>query len=340
MDAPQKPTQSDEIDLGQIFAKIGDFFRNLGLGLLRFLARVRRVPVENKLIFLSSLILVCGLFLSYGIFLKKKFYESTMILSSNYLNKRIVDNTIKKLNLLAEEEDARGLAKVLQIPDTLADNIALFEAKPFVAETDLIELEILKEQLKSAQEGNKNSKVIDQVIQRIEIENRHAFEIKVRTFNPTVIPNLQEALVKFFRENDYIRKRIEINKQTLLAKQGKLTQESEKLDSLKLVIYANYKSMAEQGRQGSNNVILSDRAVTNPIEVYIQDLNLYNQLQEVERQLYIQPDFEVIDGFTEFSEPASASLPKILAQAMLVAIGVGYLIVALREFNNYLANLA
>ena len=340
MEAPQKPVQSDEIDLGQLFSKIGDFFRNLGLGVLRFLSIVRRVPVENKLIFLASLVIVCGLTLTYGLLLKKKFYESTMILSSNYLNKRIVDNTIGKLNLLAEEEYASGLAKVLQIPDTLADNIALFEAKPFVAETDVIELEVLKEQLKSAQEGNKNAKVIDQVIQRIEIENRHAFEITVRTFNPTVIPNLQQALVKFFRDNDYIRKRIEINKQTLLAKKDKLTQESKKLDSLKLVIYANYKSMAEQGRQGSNNVILSDRAVTNPIEVYGQDLSLYEQLQQVERQLYIQPDFEVVDGFTEFSEPASASLPKMLAQAILIAIGLGYLIVALREFNTYLANLA
>jgi hypothetical protein len=339
MENQQKPVQSDEIDLGQLFVKIGDFFRNLGVGLLRFLARIRRVPTENRLLFIASMIIICGLTIMYGVFLKKKFYESTMILSSNYLNKRIVDNTIEKLNLLAEEENASGLAKVLSIPDTLADNIARFEAKPFVAETDLIELEVLKEQLKSAQEGNKNSKVIDQVIQRIEIENRHAFEITVRTFNPSVIPNLQEALVKFFRDNDYIRKRIEINKQALMAKKEKLSQESKKLDSLKLVIYANYKSMAEQGRQGSNNVILSDRSVTNPIEVYSRDLDLYNELQWVERQLYVQPDFEVVDGFTEFSEPASASLPKMLAQAILVAIGLGYLIVALREFNNYLAKL-
>jgi len=340
MENQQKPVQNDEIDLGQLFAKIGEFFKGLGLGLMRFFALLRKVPIENKSIFIVSVIIVSGLAFAYGVLLKKKFYESTMILSSNYLNKRIVDNSIEKLNLLAEEEDASGLAKVLNIQDTLADNIAKFEAKPFVAETDLIELEVLKEQLKSAQENTKNSKVIDQVIQRIEIENRHAFEVKVRTYNPAVISNLQNSLVNYFRDNEYIKKRIEINKQTLLQKKNKLQDESKKLDSLKGVSYANYKTMAEQGRQGSNNVILSDRAVTNPIEVYNQDLNLYNELQQVERQLYIQPDFEVIDGFTEFSEPASASLPKMLAQALLVAIGLGYLIVALREFNKYLASLS
>ncbi len=340
METQQKPVQSDEIDLGQLFAKIGDFFRGIGLGLVRFLALIRKVPIENKSIFLAAIVVVSGLTLAYGFLLKKKFYESTMILTSNYLNKRIVDNTIEKLNLLAKEENASGLARALHIADTLADNIAKFEAKPFVAETDLIELEVLKEQLKSAQENAKNAKVIDQVIKRIEIENRHAFELKVRTYNPAVISNLQNSLVNYIRDNEYIKKRIEINKQTLLEKKNKLQDELKKLDSLKGVIYANYKTMAEQPRQGSNNVILSDRSVTNPIDVYNQDLALYNELQLVERQLYIQPDFEVIDGLTEFSEPASASLPKMLVQALLIAIGLSYLIVAIREFNKYLASLA
>jgi hypothetical protein len=261
-----------------------------------------------------------------------------MILSSNYLNKRLVDNAVRKLNLLAKEEDKKGIAKVLNIADSLAKNIILFESKPFISETDITELEVLKEQLKNAQEGSKNKKVVDQVVQRIEIENRHAFEITVRTYNPTVVSSLQNALVNYFRNNSYIRKRIESAKTNLEAKKVKLVEESLKLDSLKDVIYANYKSMAEQGRQGSNNVILSDKPVTNPIDVYNQDLFIYNEILSIERELYIQPDFEVVDGFTEFSEPASASLPKMLAQALLIAIGLSYVIVALRQFNKYLAS--
>jgi hypothetical protein len=339
MENQQKQVQSDEIDLGQLFAKIGDFFKNVGTGIMRFLALLRKVPMDNKLLFIVLLSGSIALTYSYGAFLKKKFYESTMILSSNYLNKRLVDNTIEKLNLLAGEESKKGLAKVLNIHDTLADNIAKFDAKPFIAETDITELEVLKEQLKNAQANSKNEKVIDQVIQRIEIENRHAFEITVRTYNPTVISNLQSALVNYFKNNDYIHKRITSTKQTLEAKRIKLVQESKKLDSLKRIIYANYETMAEQGRQGSNNVILSDRAVTNPIEVYNQDIGLYNEIQSIDHQLYIQPDFEVVDGFTEFSEPASASLTKMILQAILIAIGLGYLIVAALQFNKYLASL-
>jgi len=340
MDTPNPVKQSDEIDLSQLFSKIGDFFTNIGLGIMRFLALLRRIPIENKLLFILIIIASAIVGFSYSKFLNKNFYESSMILSSDYLNKRLVDNTIDKLNLLAGEENKHGLAKVLNITDTLANNIVKFDAKPFIAENDLIELEVLKEQLRNAQANAKNEKVIDQVVQRIEIENRHAFEITVKTYNPTFIGALQLALINHFRNNDYIKRRIEINKTNLLEKKTKLHHDLQKLDSLKFIIFDNYKSMAAQSRQGSNNVILSDKAVTNPVEIYNQDLLLYNQFQDVNSQVYLQKDFEVIDGFTEFSEPSSASLRKILSISILIGIGLAYLTVALSAFDRYLASLS
>jgi hypothetical protein len=336
----QKLNSSDEIDLSHLFSKIGGFFRNIGLGIMHFFALLRRIPLENKPLFFIVILASVIIGYSYSQFIKKKFYESTMILSSEYLNKRLVDNTIDKLSLLAAEKNKHGLAKVLNISDSLAGNIVEFNAKPFVAEKDLIELEVLKEQLKNAQADAKNGKVIEQVVKRIEIENRHAFEITVKTYNPTVIETLQTALVNFFKSNDYIKRRIEIAHKNNLEKKIKLTHDLQKLDSLKFIIYDNYKNMAAQSKQGSNNVILSDKSVTNPIEIYNQDLNLYNQLQEINEQIYLQKDFEVVDGFTEFSEPSSASLRKILAISILIGIGVAYLTVALSAFDRYLASFS
>ncbi len=336
----QKPAdRADEIDLGQLFTKIGAFFASIWFGFMRFLALIRRVPIENKATFLlliAGAIVVGSL---YANLLKKKFYETSMILSSDYLNKRIVDNTIEKLNLLAREKDSGGLAHVLQIPDSLAKNILGFEAKPFVKETDIVEIEVLKEQLKNAQIDSKNKDVIDQVIKRIEIENRHAFEITVRVYNPTIIRDLENALILFFRDNDYVKKRIEITKTNLLAKKQKLVKDRQKLDSLKEIIYSNYKSMATQSRQGSNNVILSDKAVTDPVQIYQQDIIAYNELESVNRDLYLQPDFEVVTRFTQFSEPSSASQVKIIAITILGAIVLGYLIIALSTFNQYLSRI-
>jgi len=340
MNDSQKPVNnSDEIDLGQLFSKIGDFFKNIGLGFMRFLSLLRRVPLENKTLFILLMASALIVGFSYSNFLKKKFYTTTMILSSEYLNKRILDNSIDKLNLLAQEETKRGLALELSISDSLAENIYEFAAKPFIKETDLIELEVLKEQLKNLQADKKNEKVVEQVIGRIEIENRHAFEITVKVFTPTVINQFQLALIKYFRDNEYIKKRVEIRRTNLLDRKIKLGKEMQKLDSLKAVIYSNYKNMAEQARQGSNNVILSDKAVTNPIDIYNQDINIYRELQDIDRQLYLQQDFELVDGFTEFSEPASASKSKIIAISLLIAFGLGYVLIALVQFNKYLAKL-
>lgn len=337
----QKQVQgSDEIDLGVLFSKIGDFFRNMGLGVMRFLALLRRVPLENKILFIALIGVGAVVGFSYSNFIKKKFYSTTMILSSDYLNKRIVDNTIEKLNLLAEEKGKKGLAQVLHIPDSLADTIHDFEAKPFVSEEEIIELELLQEQLKNLESDKKNDAVIKQIIARIQIENRHAFEITVRVYNPAVVRELEIALVNYLRNNDYLKKRVEITKSNMISRKQKLLRESQKLDSLKSVIYANYQNMAAQSRQGSNNVILSDKAVTNPIEIFNQDIGLYNEIQNIDRFLYLQNDFEVVDGFTQFSKPSSAGRVKITGYAVLIAFGLGYLLVASFSFNKYLDKLA
>ena len=98
--------------------------------------------------------------------------------------------------------------------------------------------------------------------------------------------------------------------------------------------------MAKQSKQGSNNVILSEKPLTDPLSVFTQDLDFYNQIQYIDSRLYLQPDFEVVDGFTAFKEPESASLPKILAIAFLVSWLMGYLILGLFKFDRYLAKLS
>jgi hypothetical protein len=337
MDNQRSNTPSDEIDLGKLFAKIGEGFSRVGMGFIRLLATMRRVPFQNKWSFILIIVASVAIGVGFTFFVSKSFYESKMILSSDYLNKRLAESTIDKLDALAKEKNKQGLARTLGLPDSLSDNIIGFDVVPFVAEQDVIELEVLKEQLRQAKVGE-NEQVIDEVIERIEMENRHAFEITVRTLNPSVIPNLQEAIVRHFQKNPYIRKRMEINRINLTDKKEKLGRDIAKLDSLKRMIYANYKMMAEQ-RSGSNNVILSDKSVTDPVQIYTQDQNIYRQYQEVTRDLYTQKDFEVVDGFTEFSEPASASVGMLMFYSVLIGIGVAYLDVFLRDFNKYLSNV-
>ena len=73
------------------------------------------------------------------------------------------------------------------------------------------------------------------------------------------------------------------------------------------------------------------------MEVFTRDLELHQELLEIERKLALSPDFEVVDGFTSFKEPESASLPDILAISLLLSIVIGYLILGAYRFDRMLA---
>jgi hypothetical protein len=331
----KKPRSSDEIDLTQFFRWIGRGFARIGDSILYGLATLRNLFFENKLFFIG--IIVIGLVLGglYSELLKKKYYKSTMVLSCDYLNTQILQNTIEKLNLLSQEAEREGLAEILKIDVATAKNIQKFEFKPFVSEDDVVEMEVLREQLNNVAAEKKD--LVEKVISKLEIENKNAYQVSVLVYNPDVVKPLETALVGYFKNTEYIKRRVEINQINLNSRKNKLVRESKKLDSLKRVLFDNYQTLGKTSR-GSNNVILSDEQLANPLEVFRQDLELNQELLTIEKQIYLNPDFEVVDGFTTFKEPESASLTKILVIAFLVSWAAGYLIIGAWRFDKVLAS--
>lgn len=258
-----------------------------------------------------------------------------MVLACDYLNTQILTNTIKKLNLLSAEDNGEGLIAELNLDNVTAKNIQKFEFKPFVSEDDIVEMEVLKEQLNNLAADKKD--LVTKVIQKLEIENKDAYQISVLVYDPSAVKPLEKALVKYFQNNDYIKRRVDINKVNLNNRKNKLITESKKLDSLKKVIQQNLQSLSKSSR-GSNNVILNDEAVNNPLEIFTEDLRINAEILSIEKQLYIQPDFEVVDGFTTFKEPESSGLVKILIISFFVSILMGYLILGAWKFDRMLAN--
>ncbi len=334
-DQKQRSNNTDEIDLAQFFRWIGKGFSNLGNSILSGIAGLRNTFYNNRVFFLGVIILGLILGALYSELLKKDYYKSSMVLSCDYLNTQILKNTIDKFNLLAEEKGLEGLQRELNIDSATARNIQKFEFKPFVSEDDVVEMEVLKEQLNNV--TGEKKELVDKVVSRLEIENKNAYEISVFVYDPEIVKPLEAALVKYFRMNNYIKRRIEINLVSLKERKTKLEAELRKLDSLKVVLFKNYQAFAQKSR-GSNNVVVGgEEGLTNPLEVFTRDLDLYQDLQDVERRLYINPDFEVVDGFTSFKEPESASLPDILAISLLLSILIGYLILGAYRFDRMLA---
>ena len=325
---------TDEIDLTQFFKWIGRGFNRLGNSVLYSLATVRNLFFNNRLFFLGIIFLGLVLGTVYSELLKKKYYKTTMVLSCDYLNTQILDNTIEKLNLLCQEAERDGLAEVLKIDAHTAKNIQNFEFEPFVSEDDVVEMEVLKTQLNNVVADKKD--LIKKLVSKLEIENKNAYEISVLVYNPDIVKPLEKALVSYFKSNDYIRRRIEISKVNLTSRRAKLLKESTKLDSLKAVLVQNYQLVGKTSR-GSNNVILGEEGLTNPLDVFTQDLQINEEILEIDQKLYLQPDFEVVEGFTTFKQPESASLFKILFISFWISFLMGYLIIAVWRFDQLLS---
>jgi len=327
----------DEIDLRQLFRAIGDFFKGIGRGIENTIIRIRRRTIQYKWIIAVTLIL--GVAASVLLFnIKKPVYSSSMLLSSDYFNGRIVDNSIEKLNLLCEEEDRIGLSRALGVDQEVALNIVGFEAEPFISEEDRVEIEVLKEKLS---ELDIEDDEIQKVIERIEVENKNTFQIKINVNKSEVIDGLQPAVVSYFRNNSYIKNRIANNEQRLKERLVKLEQEDKKLDSLKRALIRVYESIGKKtpDSNGSDNFYIGEQYTTNPVDVFNQDARVHRELIQVREDLFLKKDFEVIDGLTVFRKPASAGLVETVFYGFLISLGLAYFIIMLLSINQYLGRI-
>jgi hypothetical protein len=330
----QKPKNTDEVDLTYFFTWVGRGFTRMGNGFLYFLALLRNLFFKNRLFFAAIILIGMAFGAGYSELLKKQYYKSTMVLSCDYLNTQTLKNTIEKLNLLCSEPGRQGLADALQVDESTAKGIQSFDYQSFVSEDDVVEMEVLREQLNNVT-GQKNE-LVDKVIDRLEIVNKNAYQLTVEVYSPDIVKPLEKALVNYFSSNDYIKRRIEINRTNLLKRRDKLEAESGKLDSLKSVLFGSYQTFTKSSR-GSNNVILSEESFT-PLELFEHDLEVNEELLEVEEKIYLRPDFELVDGFTTFQQPESASLTKILFFSFLISWAIGYLIIGVWRFDKFLAS--
>jgi len=328
----QNPNNSDEIDLRELFSAIGNFFKSIFFNIILFIVAIKNAIVKNvRLIFILGL--VGGILGIIAHFVTPDVYKSSILLRSTYLNGRLMESTIDKLQLLTEDEDRTQLAKALKIDTTTANKIAGFSYEPFVSEEEIIELEVFKEQLKTEIE---DEALINRFVERLSMDNKSTYRIYVEVLDRSIINDLEEPLIDYFRNNPFVSKRLEIQKQNLESEAENLEGELSELDSLKEILFKNFKMVGERDRDGSNNVILADEQSTNPISVFNESRKAYEKKLNIQRELYLTPQFELIDGFTVYSQPASPGLIKLGFYGGLSGLALAAIIIMLTLFLQYL----
>ena len=336
-DQQKTPPQyhDDEIDLRKLFQAIGRFFGNIGREFINILIRIKRATVNYRILLIVAIVLGVASGIAYNKF-GKPVYQTSMLLSSEYFNAKLIGNSIDKLNLLCEEPERLGLAKVLGVDNEIALNIVKFEFEPFVTEQDLVEIEVLQQKLEELKVADQD---INRVVQQIEIQNKNSFYISVRVYDINIIGDFQNALVGYFHNNPYIKNRVKVKKSNQEHLIAKLEGDIATLDSLKKSFNLNLQTMATRPNESSNNVYVGESGLLDPISVYAQGVSLFRQLQQVREQMELGSDFEVIDGFTVFSKPESPGLLRGLVYAISIWLVIAYIVITLLEINKYLTRI-
>jgi hypothetical protein len=327
----QNSNSSDEIDLRELFSSIGRFFKSIFIGLIMVI-----VHLKNATIKYLKLIIICiiiggftGIALNYYL---PDYYSSYMLINSKHSSGRLMENSVDKLQQLCGEQNYIQLAKTLNIDTAQAKNLKGFSYEPFVSEEEIVQLEVLKEQLKGKID---DEETINRFVEKLKLDNKTAYKIFAHVFDNQGLIELQEPLVNYFKENQYVSKRLIIEKENLQNRAVNIRAELSRLDSLKRILMDSYNLLADNGKTGSNNVILSEEKL-DPISVFEESKIQYRELQSIEQNIFLMPSFELIDGFTVFSKPDSPGLIKLGFYSGLVGLGFAYIIILILGFNKYL----
>ncbi len=323
--------REDEIDLRKLFQAIGNGFANIGKEFVNLIIRIRRASLRYKILLIGMMVagVITGVAFNN---ISKPYFNTSMLLSSEYFNGKLVENNIEKLNTLCKEEDRIGLAKILNIDAQVAKNIKDLDYEPLVLEQDIVDVEVLKQKLEELKVKDPD---IEKVIEQIEIRNKKTYIITVHVFDNKIIGNLQESLVDYFRGSPFVKNRIAATRTSQLKLINKLKNDLIYLDSLKHLFNENLRSNSTKKGEPSS-LYIGESGALDPVRFYSQSVKLYEQLQETQQQVELGDDFEVIDGFTAFSKPESPGLIKATALSVLYFLGLAYLIIIFIETNKYL----
>jgi hypothetical protein len=286
-----EPTNSEEVDLGQLFKLIGNafnrFFRFIGSILNSlFLAFVWVVFFFKK----HALKIGIAAVLGYGVgFLKEKMskpiYQSSVLVKQNYKTGKNLYNLIDYYTELIEETSKSSLATNLDISPELASSIVSIKISPTVTENQLIK------------NYNNYIKDLDSILASTidydtYIENTNLFEfqeqqITINAYNDFNANPIFNKIVQHINQTEYFKRENEKDIAELNNREAALKQALIKSDSLQNM-YKRVLEMPKDEKKGSQTSITiegSDQIdKTKEFELYKSEIELRRELVEIERQ--------------------------------------------------------
>jgi len=301
-------TNSEEVDLGQLFKLIGNGFNNLFYfigsifkGIFSVFIYALKVIIDNYKVIGIAMIVAAVL----GYVLEKNqrdIYFSQMLVKPYFDSKYQLVTNINYYNALIGENDYEKLMEIFSIDSLAANEIIGFEINPG-PETENDRILQYERFIKSVDSTRAMEISFNDYIENRSIYAGDFFEISVKSYKKDIFKSLEEGLNSTF-ENTYSVKKMKKRDSIISLNKQRILRSLENVDSLKLVYI---KVMQDEINSGGSTLtskdgisLVQERVKTKEYELLTKQLDLRESLtildsKKVEEDVY----FDTLSGFQD-----------------------------------------
>ncbi|HEV8287272.1 MAG TPA: hypothetical protein VGQ09_23350 [Chitinophagaceae bacterium] len=220
---------------------------------------------------------------SLGYFLIPKIYKSRLILHSAYLTNSEQIEIINYWNELLKRGEYKTLAQILNCSEDSLHELASLEAA-----------EILKVFTPT---------------------NPNGFYIDAKVKNNSILNGLQKAIVYGLNNTDFVKRKLEVRKETLKELINKVSIEINKLDSVKISI----ENIISNKEKNSSSLMLDVSGVNRQL------IDMNEKLLSYSEELKFMGSVQVLQGFIPLTTPVSISLKVMILLGLILCLSITYI---------------
>ena len=256
------------------------------IDLVELLARFVRVLWRHAVLIVGCVVVALGLSVWIGL-AKPKVYESRMMIYSDILTESYCDQLAENLSALIKDENYDLLSKRLGMSPEQASKLR-------------------RVQIEGTLEG------------QVSEAERNFVVVVVRTVDNSILPDLQEGIMQYISEKDFVKVRTEEKKRFYKELIARVGEEIEKLETVKQRISAG------EFRQVSGMVMM------NPADIYRQTVELFKEKLTLEEELRLVNSVQLVEGFSPVKRHVSPKLSLLVSGGLLLGLVFAFLILGLR----------
>ncbi len=335
---------SEEIDLGKLFALIGNGFKKMFSGIVNIFKTILHNIILTLIFFKKHVVKfaiatviggVIGYFLDAD---KKPKYKSTMIVETNFGSGHQLYNKLEYINSLIAQNDSVALSKIFNVPFNKIRPLKKIAIKPYELEKNvMIEYDYYIRHTDTIYTFAQDFTIAD-FQERMSDPDYRLQEITAVSSELASFSKLKEGIIPLVK-NEYFKTKFEIKSKELQDKKIILEKDLKQIDSLR-VLYKNVALLEAQKEYApSTNINLSDKRKPQnlDLDLFKERRSLLEQLKRLNDDI-VRTNFiiKVVSDFNKGEEIKSIRSKKWFLGSVLSFLLVLFSILGIK-LNKYLS---